>query len=74
MTSAAKKVLEQALALPQEDREDLLHALSTSLEPVELDPAWQAEVDRRLSRIETGSASFRDAQEHLEELQGKYGD
>ena len=73
MTSAAKKVLEAALALPSDAREELVGALSISLEPTALNPEWQAEIARRLERIESGEAMFLDAEDHLRTLRAKYG-
>ncbi len=73
MTSTAKKILDEALALPREEREELVGALSSSLEPVELSPEWEAEIARRVRKIESGEAVFRDAQDHLDELRAKYG-
>jgi putative addiction module component (TIGR02574 family) len=59
MTSQAKKVLEQALALPEEDRLYLVEALQESL-PVEsqadIDSAWQDEIVRRVRSIKDGTA------------------
>ena len=72
MTSTAKKILDEALALPQEEREELVGALSSSLEPVELSPEWQAEIARRVRTIESGEAVFQDADEHLQKLRAKY--
>lgn len=72
VTSTAKKILDEALALPQEEREELVGALSSSLEPVELSPEWQAEIARRMRKIESGEADFHDADEHLQELRAKY--
>jgi hypothetical protein len=68
-----KKVLEAALALPADAREELVDALSISLEPVTLTPEWQSEIARRLERIEKGEAIFHDAEEHLQVLRAKYG-
>ncbi len=73
MTSAAKKVLDDALALPEEAREELLTALSASLRPVELSPAWHAEIARRLEQIESGEAVLLDAETHLAKLRAKLG-
>lgn len=73
MTSTAKKVLEAALALPADAREELVGALSISLEPVTLSPEWQSEIARRLEKIERGEARFHDAEEHLQALRAKYG-
>jgi putative addiction module component (TIGR02574 family) len=74
VTSAAQEVLAAALALPANEREALVGALSSSLEPSTLSPEWQAEIARRLERIEGGSATFLDAQEHLQSLRASYGD
>ncbi len=73
VTSVAKKVLEAALALPADAREELVGALSISLEPVTLSPEWRAEIARRLETIEKGEAIFYDAEDHLQELRAKYG-
>jgi len=74
MTSAAKKILEDALALPQTEREELVGALSNSLDPIELSPEWQVETARRIRSIENGEAAFDDAEQHLKALRAKYGD
>lgn len=56
MTSAAKKILDDALALPEGDRERLVQALSDSLspEPVELSREWTDEVASRIAQVESG--------------------
>lgn len=58
MTSAAKKVLEEALALPSEDRAELMEALAESLDVAEirLTSAWQAEIGRRVEAVEQGES------------------
>lgn len=58
MTSAAKKVLEEALALPSEDRAKLVEALADSLDAaeIELSPAWTSEIERRVEAIERGES------------------
>ncbi len=57
MTSAAKKILDEALALPEEDRVTLVEALSDSLDPegIELSPEWTAEIGDRIAQIESGA-------------------
>ena len=70
---SAKKVLETALALSAEAREDLISALSVSLEPTTLIPEWQREIARRLDMIECGEATFYDAEDHLRSLRAKLG-
>jgi putative addiction module component (TIGR02574 family) len=74
VTSAAKKILEEALALSEQEREGLVSALSSSLEPVELTPEWSAEIRRRIQKIERGEAELLDAEEHLAELRQKHSD
>lgn len=54
---AARKLLDEALALPAEDRAALVDALSASLEPVELTDEVHAEIRRRIEAIEAGQAS-----------------
>ena len=58
MTSPTKKVLEDALALPEKEREALVEALSDSLDPeaVELSPEWTSEIRNRIAQIESGEA------------------
>lgn len=72
VTSTAKKILDQALSLPREEREELVGALSNSLEPVAWSPEWEAELARRVQKIQRGDAVFHDAQNHLDELRAKY--
>ena len=74
MTPAAKKILEEALALSEQEREELVSALSSSLEPVELSPEWSSEIRRRIEKIERGEAELLDAEEHLAELRQKHID
>jgi len=72
VTSAAKKILEEALALSQREREELVGALSSSLDPVQLSPEWNAEIGDRIRKIERGKAKFLDAEEHLADLRAKH--
>ena len=72
MGSAAKKVLDDALALPQEEREELLGALSNSLEPIRAGQDLRSELERRVAEIQSGKASLRDAAEHLQRLRADY--
>jgi len=74
VTATAKKILEEALALSEQEREELVTALSSSLEPVELSPEWSSEIGRRIEKIERGEAELLDAEEHLAELRQKHTD
>jgi len=77
MTSQARKILEEALALPEEDRVYLVEALQESIEPVEsqeeVDAAWREEIVRRVKSIEDGTAVLLDGDEVMHELKSKYG-
>jgi putative addiction module component (TIGR02574 family) len=60
MSPSAKRVLEDALALPEDARTDLVEALIESLEapaesPAEVEAAWTDEIARRLKDVETGA-------------------
>ena len=58
VTSATKKILEDALALPEKEREALVEALSDSLDPeaLELSPEWTSVIRNRIAQIESGEA------------------
>ena len=57
MTSTAEKVLEDALALPEDERAALADALNESLSPAgDLSPAWKAEIARRIEAVERGES------------------
>ena len=60
--------------MSEQEREGLVSALSSSLEPVELTPEWSAEIRRRIQKIERGEAELLDAEEHLAELRQKHSD
>lgn len=60
MSPSAKRILEEALALPEDARTDLVEALIESLEPptdppTEVEAAWTDEIARRLEDMETGA-------------------
>jgi len=60
MGAEARKILEQALALPEKEREELVAALSDSLspEPVSLSPEWNAEIESRIAAVERGESKL----------------
>lgn len=72
VTSAAEKVLEDALALTDEEREELIAALTRTLPPVEHDSVWKAELARRIAKIESGEAELHDAELHAEQRRAKF--
>ncbi len=58
VTAEAKKILERALALPEEERAALIKALSDSLQEAarELSPERKAEIGRRIEAVERGES------------------
>lgn len=58
MTSTAKKILDEALSLPENDRAALVDALNDSLESPDgdLSPAWKAEIAGRIEAVERGES------------------
>ena len=75
MTSSARKILDDALALPLEEREELVDALVTSLQrtvPAEVERAWIQEIRERLARLERGETSAIDWPEAQRDLRAKY--
>lgn len=56
MTVEVHKLLQNALALSDEDRMELMTALSDSFEPptAELSPEWKQEIEDRIGQIERG--------------------
>ena len=76
---AIEQVLQDALALGDEDREKLLVALHQSFEPddddilsqPEWDAVWAAEIDRRLKALAEGRARTFTHQEVMAERQSR---
>jgi len=61
MGPATEQVLQAALALPEEERLELVEALLTSHAPPEeppFDPAWLDEVRRRSAEVEAGAVNL----------------
>ncbi len=58
VTSTARRILEDALSLPEEERAALVDALNESLEEPadDLSPAWKAEIIRRIQAVEQGES------------------
>jgi putative addiction module component (TIGR02574 family) len=74
MTTIAKQLLEQAMALDEDDRVELIGRLSDSLEP-SADPdyieAWGAEIKSRLDDIDSGRAKMIPADEVIRKLRAE---
>ena len=61
MSTQAARILKDALKLADAERADLAACLIASLDQetsAQLDPAWEAEVERRLHAIDKGQATM----------------
>lgn len=66
MGPSARKILEDAMALPPEARAAIAHALLASLEAERdpsIDQAWTAEIARRAERFRSGESKGIPAEE-----------
>jgi putative addiction module component (TIGR02574 family) len=54
MSSTTKDVLEAALKLPPEEREELIDELSASLDVSDLGQYWETELKRRMDDVDAG--------------------
>lgn len=75
MTEHAEKVKQEVLQLPEADRAELARFLIESLddpEDADVEAAWDAELQRRVERIEQGKSRLRPAHEVLAEIRDKY--
>jgi len=75
VTAQARKVLDEVLALPEDDRVGILDELAASLADrmVAARAAWDAEVARRLSAMDRGEIAVLDGTIATRELRAKYG-
>jgi putative addiction module component (TIGR02574 family) len=54
MTIAAKEILDAALKLDPQQREELIEELSASLDATNLGEYWEAEIRRRMEDVDAG--------------------
>lgn len=74
MTSAAKNVLNQALALPEGERRRVAEALLDAMPPEtveEIETAWLEEARRRAGQLECGEIESRSGEAELAALEAK---
>ena len=61
-----EKVRSEALRLPESERAELAHSLVASLDgpaDADVEPAWDAQILRRLAEIDSGTAELIDREE-----------
>lgn len=77
MNARARKIIDEALELPEEDRALVIAELQESLEPIEspeeVEAAWTEEIARRVQSVQDGTAVLLDGDTVLRELKTKYG-
>jgi hypothetical protein len=74
VTSTAKQVLDQALALPVDERRQVTEALLEATPPEtteEIEAAWLEEARRRAGCVERGEEEALDGEAALAELEAK---
>ena len=74
MTSAAKKVLDEALRLPDDERRRVVEALLDTMPPdtaERIEHAWSAEIRKRAGKLERGELVARDGDDALVALEAR---
>jgi len=72
MTQAAEEILQQALQLPEEDRERIADSLLRSVhgdDESTFEEEWGPEIQRRIAEIDEGKVEMRPWDETLERLE-----
>jgi putative addiction module component (TIGR02574 family) len=71
MSEPARRLLNEAMQLPAQDRAAIAAELLASLDDeldADVEAAWAAEIDRRMLRVSSGEARFEDWDRVREEL------
>ena len=72
MSGAVRQILEAALKLPDDEREQLVDELKATLHngfaTEEVEQAWASEIERRSEEIDSGKAVLRDWDEARDEI------
>jgi putative addiction module component (TIGR02574 family) len=69
MSAAVKDILEAALKLQPEQREELIEELSASLDATDLGDYWEAEIKRRIDDVDGGRVKTVPAEDVLARLE-----
>jgi putative addiction module component (TIGR02574 family) len=73
MSAATKEVLEAALKLDPNEREELIEELSASLDVTDLGEYWEAEIKRRIDDVHSGRVKSVPASEVFGRLEQRFG-
>jgi putative addiction module component (TIGR02574 family) len=72
MSAAVKEILEAALKLEPEQREELIDELSASLDATDLGAYWEAEIKRRVDDVDAGRVKTVPADEVFARLEQRF--
>ena len=75
MTQIAERLRDELLRLPSEDRAELAYCLIRSLDDdddLEAQTAWEVELERRWSEMESGESAGELAENVIDRLRKKY--
>lgn len=72
--STAKGILEAALKLDPEQREELIEELSASLDATDLGEYWEAEIRRRVEDVDSGRVKTVPAEDVFARLEQRLRD
>ena len=75
MATELERVVEQALSLPALERLSVARRILESVEPEaseEVERAWEAEIVRRVEKIDSGTAKFRPWEEIKKDFDSRF--
>jgi len=72
MSAAVKELLDAALKLEPEQREELIDGLSASLDASDLGEYWEAEIKRRMDDVDAGRVATVPAEEVFARLELRF--
>lgn len=72
MSTAAKEILEAAMKLDPQQREELIEELSASLDATNLGEYWEAEIKRRIEDVDSGRVKTVPANEVFARLEQRF--
>jgi len=72
MSAAVKDILEAALKLDPEQREELIDELSACLDATDLGEYWEAEIKRRIDDVDSGRVKTVPAEDVFARLEQRF--
>jgi putative addiction module component (TIGR02574 family) len=75
MAAEVERVVEQALSLPGMERLSVARRILESIEPEageEVERAWEAEIIKRVEKIDSGAAKFRPWEEIKKDFDSRF--